>query len=133
MDSGEDNIPSVRAYLPLTAILLMLGWGGLFLLMNFTQPTLWPRWFFFFLMVLGVTGIAMPGVVFVYQRFPSSQSPEQQVIVRQSLWAGIFVAVMIWISLGQVFNFTLAILGLIGITVIEVFLRLRERSIWRRP
>ena len=133
MDSGTNQMPDVRAYLPLTLILLVLGWGGLFLLMNFTQPTLWPRWFFFFLLVLGVTGVVMPGVVFIYQRFPSSRPPEQTVIVRQSLWGGIFTAVMVWISLGQVFNPTLALLGIIGIAVIETFLRMRERSIWRRP
>ena len=133
MDSGADRFPTVRAYLPLIVILLVMGWGGLFLLMNFTQPTLWPRWLFFFLIVLGVTGIVMPAVVYVYQRFPSAQAPEQNVIVRQSLWGGIFVAVMIWISLGQVFNLTLAMFGIVGIVVIEVFLRLRERAFWRRP
>ena len=131
MDTGIDRPPSFRGFLPLIIILLVLGWGGLFLLVNTTQPTLWPRWLFFFLVVLGFTGLAMPAVVFMYQRFPSEPPPEQKVIVRQSLWAGIYVALMVWMSLGQVFNLGLAILVMVGIAVIEVFLRLRERSFWR--
>jgi len=131
MDTGIDRPPTFRGFLPLIIILLGLGWGGLFLLVNTTQPTLWPRWLFFFLVVLGFTGLAMPAVVFMYQRFPSEPPPEQKVIVRQSLWAGIYVALMVWMSLGQVFNLGLAILVMVGIAVIEVFLRLRERSFWR--
>ena len=131
MDTGFDHPPTLRGFLPLIIILLVLGWGGLFLLVNTTQPTLWPRWLFFFLVVLGFTGLAMPAVVFMYQRFPSDPPPEQKVIVRQSLWAGIYVALMVWMSLGQVFNLGLAILVMVGIAVIEVFLRLRERSFWR--
>ena len=77
--------------------------------------------------------LAMPGVVFLYKRFPSEASPHQGVIVRQSLWAGIYIALMIWLSLGQVFNYLLAGVVLAGIAVIEIFLRMRERSLWRRP
>ena len=133
MDTEFNQTPSVRRFLPLIVILLVLGWGGLFLLMNTTQPNLGPRWMFFFLLVVGMTGLAMPGIVFLYKRFPSEASPDQRVIVRQSLWAGIYVALMIWLSLGQVFNYILALVVLAGIGVIEVFLRLRERSLWRRP
>lgn len=133
MDTGFNQTPSVRRFLPLVTILLVLGWGGLFLLMNGTQPTLWPRWLFFFFLVVGVTGVAMPVIVFLYRRFPSEAYPDQSVIVRQSLWAGIYTALMIWLSLGQVFNYLLAVVVLAGIAVIEVFLRLRERSLWRRP
>jgi len=131
MDTDFNRSPTFRGFLPLIVVLLVLGWGGLFLLVNTTQPMLWPRWMFFFLIVLGFTGLAMPVVVFMYQRFPSQPAPEQKVIVRQSLWAGMYVALMIWMSLGQVFNLGLAILVIVGIAVIEVFLRMRERSIWR--
>ena len=131
MDTGIDRTPTIRGFLPLILILLVLGWGGLFVLVNSTQPTLWPRWAFYFLVMLGFTGLAMPAVVFLYHRFPSEPAPEQKVIVRQSSWAGIYIALMVWLGRGQVFNLGLAALVFVGITVIEVFLRLRERSFWR--
>ncbi len=133
MDTGMPQSPNVRAYLPLIVILLVMGWGGLFLLVNITQPTIWPRWLFFFMVVVGFTGLAMPAVVYLYQRFPSQPPPEQRVIVRQSMWAGVYVALMVWMSFGQVVNIGLAVLVLVGISVLEIILRLRERSFWRKP
>lgn len=133
MDADGTQLPSVKSYLPLIFILIFLGFGGLFILLNLTQPTILPRWFFFFLLVIGVTGLALPAVVFLYQRFPSGHIPAQGVIVRQSLWTGIFVALMIWLRLGQVFNLGVGIIVLAGITLLEIALRFGERSLWRKP
>lgn len=133
MDSGMPDTPNVKTFLPLIVVLLVLGWGGLFVLVNLTTPTLWPRWLFFFMVVIGFTGLAMPAVVFLYNRFPPALPPEDKVIVRQSLWAGVYVALILWMSLGQVVNFGLALLCLVGISLFEIFLRVRENSLWRRP
>ena len=133
MDAEHNELPRVTNYLPLIVILLSMGFGGLFLLFNMTQPTLWPRWLFFFMVVLGVTGLAIPAVVFLYHRFPSGHIPTQRVIIRQSLWAGIYIAFMIWLSLGQVFRLGVAIIVLVGIILLEIVLRFGERSFWRRP
>jgi hypothetical protein len=133
MDADTNQLPGIKNYLPLIVILLFFGFGGLFILFNITQPTLWPRWLFFFMVVIGVTGLAMPAVVFLYHRFPSGYVPAQGVIIRQSLWAGIYVSLMIWMSLGQVFKLGVAIIVLVGITLLEIILRFGERSLWRRP
>ena len=133
MDADRRQLPSLKNYLPLIIILVFVGFGGLFIIFNMTQPTIGPRWFFFFMVILGVTGLAMPAVVFLYHRFPSGHVPAQRVIIRQSLWAGIFVALMIWLSLGQVFNLGVAVIVLAGITLLEIVLRLGERSFWRKP
>jgi len=125
--------PRIRAFLPLIVILLLLGWGGLFILLNMTQPTIWPRWLFFFLVVVGCTGLALPVAVTLNRRFLSDPPPEPKVVVRQSLWFGIYAALMIWLNFGQVVSFGFAVLFLVGFTGVEVFLRLRERSRWRRP
>ena len=58
METEFNQTPSLRRFLPLIVILLVLGWGGLFLLMNTTQPNLGPRWMFFFLLVVGIPGSA---------------------------------------------------------------------------
>jgi hypothetical protein len=88
---------------------------------------------FYFMLVMGVTGLALPAVVYLYQRFPSGHIPAQGVIVRQSLWAGIFAALMIWLRQGQVLTLGVAVIVLVGITLLEVALRIGERSLWRRP
>ena len=123
--------PSVRAFLPLTVLLLVLGWGGLFVLVNMTQPTLWPRWVFFFLVVVAFTGLALPMVAFLHRRFPSEPPAEQKVVVRQALWAGVYVALLVWMNFGQVVSVGLAVVFLVGFIILEIILRLRERSIWR--
>ena len=133
MDANTNQLPNIKSYLPLIMILLFIGFGGLFILFNLTQPTLWPRWLFFFMVVLGITGLAMPVVIFLYHRFPSGYIPSQQVVIRQSLWAGIYVSLMIWLSLGQVFNLGLGLIILMGIILLEIILRFGERSLWRRP
>lgn len=125
--------PSVRAFLPLIVLLLVLGWGGLFVLVNMTQPTLWPRWLFFFLIVVAFTGLALPVVAFLHRRFPIEPPAEQKVIVRQALWVGVYAALIVWMNFGQVVSLGLSVVFLAGFVVLEVILRLRERSFWRRP
>lgn len=125
--------PTVKAFLPLIVLLLVMGWGGLFVLVNMTQPTLWPRWLFFFLIVVGFTGLALPAAAFLHRRFPGNPPVEQKVVVRQSLWVGVYAALLIWMNFGQVVSVGLAGVFLVGFVVLEVLLSLRERSIWRRP
>lgn len=125
--------PTVRAFLPLIVLLLVLGWGGLFVLMNMTQPTLWPRWVFFFLVVVAFTGLALPVVAFLHRRFPVEPPAEQKVIVRQALWVGVYAALIVWMNFGQVVSLGLTVVFLAGFVVLEIILRLRERSFWRRP
>ncbi len=100
MDADRTQLPNLKSYLPLVLILIFVGFGGLFILFNLTQPTILPRWLFFFMVVIGVTGLALPTVVFLYQRFPSGHVPAQGVIIRQSLWAGIFIALMTLAAFG---------------------------------
>ncbi|MEJ2759921.1 MAG: hypothetical protein P8046_15700 [Anaerolineales bacterium] len=103
------------------------------MLVNMTQPTLWPRWLFFFLVVIGFTGVALPVTAFLHYRFPSEPPAEQKVVVRQSLWVGIYAALLIWMNFGQVVSVGLAGVFLVGFVVLEIILRLRERSFWHRP
>lgn len=125
--------PTMKAFLPLIVLLLVMGWGGLFVLVNMTQPTLWPRWLFFFLVVVGVTGLSLPVVAFLNHRFPAQPPAEQSVVVRQALWVGVYVALLIWMNFGQVVSVGLAGVFLVGFVVLEIILRFRERSFWRKP
>jgi hypothetical protein len=124
---------TIRDFLPLIVILLVLGWGGLLILMNGTQPTIGPRWLFFFLIVSAVTGTALPLVVYLNQRFPTEPPASARVLVREALFIGVYAAMLIWMQFGQVVNFGLAVLFLLGFVLLEAFLRLRESSFWRKP
>lgn len=120
--------PSFQAFLPTIIVLTVGGLGGLVLLMNFTKPVLGPRWLFFFLLVWGFTGVALPFAILINHRFPSNPAAGPNVIMRQSLWAGSYMAILGWLQYGGVLSGSLALIFLIGIITIEVFIRLWERS-----
>lgn len=122
--------PSPLAFLPTTIFLLGLGWGGLFALFSSTEPTLLPRWIFFFLVVTAFTGLGLPVVSFLNHRFPNDPPARVNVIVRQSLWVGVYAATLAWLQYGRVLNIALVILVAFAFFAIEWFLRLRERSQW---
>ena len=120
----------LKAFLPLSIMLTVIGWAGLLIVIRGTVPTLGPRWFFFFLGVLALTGPALPIVYFLNQRFPSSPPVEDMVILRQSLWVGVFGSTVAWLQLGRVLTTGMALLLAAVFILIEFLLRLFERSRW---
>jgi len=126
-----NDSPRVANFLPASIILFITGWGGLLALVITTLPTVGPRWLFFFLCVLAVTGTALPITAFLNRRFPSTPPPTPLVIVRQALWFAIYAATVIWLQLGRVLNPALGVLLAIGLGLIEFLLRLSEKSQWK--
>jgi hypothetical protein len=110
--------------------LAIIGWGGLYALLNFTLPTVIPQWLFFFLSVLALTGTVLPVVAFLNQRFPTTPPVSSGVIVREAIWVGIYFPTLAWLQLGGVLTPALILLLAIGFLSIEILLRLRERSQW---
>ncbi len=120
----------LRTFLPLSIVLTIIGWGGLLILIDSTLPTLGPRWLFFFLGVLALSGPALPIVYFLNLRFPSDPPVQEMVILRQALWVGVFGSTIAWLQLGRILTMGLALI-LAGVFVlIEFLLRLFERSRW---
>jgi hypothetical protein len=114
-------------------VLMLMGWGGLYLLITETLPYVWPRWGFFVLTLMAVTGTALPIVYFFHRRFPDETPIEGGVVVRQALWFGIYGATLAWLQLGRLVTVYI-VLGLAGgLVAIEYFIRLRERSRWKPP
>ena len=111
--------------------LIILGWGGLITLLLYTIPNMGPRWMFFFLTVVALTGTIMPMVAFLNRRFPGKPPATSMVVVRQSLWVGIFGATLAWLQIGHVLTNALAFLLAVGLFLIEFLLRLSERSQWK--
>ncbi|MFW5713782.1 MAG: hypothetical protein ACOCYU_03845 [Brevefilum sp.] len=128
MKSGA--IKFLRTFLPLSIVLSVIGWGGLLIVIRATVPTLGPRWLFFFLGVMALTGPTLPIVYFLNLRFPSDPPVQEMVVLRQALWVGVFGSTIAWLQLGRVLTTGLALI-LAGVFVlIEFLLRLFERSRW---
>ena len=109
-------------------VLMIIGWGGLYLLLTQTLPYVWPRWGFFVLGIMALTGTALPVVYFFHRRFPTKSLAEPNVIVRQALWVGVYAATLAWLQLGRLVSLYV-ILGLAGgLIAMEYFIRLREKA-----
>jgi hypothetical protein len=120
----------LRTFLPLTLVLTLIGWAGLWIVISGTLPTLGPRWLFFFLGVIAITGPALPITYYLNQRFPSNPPVDGMVIVRQALWVGVFGSTLTWLQLGRILTPALALILAAVFVLIEFLLRLFERSRW---
>jgi len=118
------------AYLLASLLLAVVGWGGLFSVLLFTQPNGGTRWLFFFSLVLATTGTLLPLIAFLNLRF-SAIPPAPWVPIRQSLWFGVYAATLSWLQIGRVLSPMIALLLALGLVIIEWLLRLRERSQWK--
>jgi hypothetical protein len=128
-----DTQKSVPFYLVfITGLTLaLIGWGGLvFLLLN-TLPTLGPRWLFFFLFMLALSGTVLPFVHFLNLRFPSNPPANGPVLVRQAMWVGIYGDLIAWLMMGRVFDTARAVFLAVGFIIIEILLRMSEQSRWK--
>ena len=137
--TSQSIIPSMDEQLRfkpfgLSSLVLMLaGWSGLFFLITQTLPYVWPRWAFFVLALMAITGTVLPIVYFLHRRFPGETPSEANVIVRQALWFGVYGATLAWLQLGRLVT-VYVILGLAGgLAAIEYFMRIREKAHWKPP
>lgn len=125
--------PSFRPYLLPSFLLALSGWAGLYFLVNYTLPTLGPRWAFFFLATLALSGSALPIVYFLHRRFNLKNFPPSQIITRQALWVGVYGATLAWLQLGKVANLSTVIGLALGLIAIETLIRIREKAQWTPP
>ncbi len=129
MDPQQSPRPTM--FLPTAIILFVVGWGGLVYLVTASLPTIGPRWLFFFLFFLALTGTVMPFVAFLNRRFPTTPAATPGVILRQAMLFGIYWATLAWLQSGRVLTLALSLLLAFGFLLMEWLLRLRERSQWK--
>jgi hypothetical protein len=127
----KDSPPQPSLSLTLAAwFLALVGWAGVIYLTNFTIPTVGPRWLFFAVWFTALTGTAIPFARYLNLRFGKSLPPES-VLLRQSIWVGLFGATCAWLQLGRALNWATGLLLAAALVAIEIFLLLRARSRWR--
>jgi hypothetical protein len=126
--SGSNMPPDHIGVLAAGLVMMVGGWLGLYYLVTTTLPRVGQRWIFFMLLLIAVTGTVLPFIRYLNVRFTPTdvELPPGGVIVRQSIWFGLFVVLCAWLQLPRVLNLPIAFfLGLVFIGI-EVFLRSRE-------
>jgi hypothetical protein len=110
------------------AILMVIGWGGLYYLVTTQIPRVGQRWMFFVLVQVAVAGTIMPFLRYINVRLtPVTRAlPPSGVIVRQSIWFGLFVVTCAWLQIPRVLTIPIMFFVALAFVVIELFLRSRE-------
>ncbi len=124
-----EPVPPDHFGVMIAALLMVVGgWGGLYLLVTSTLPRVGERWVFFALLQIAVTGTVLPFVRYLNLRFTplALELPPGGVLVRQSVWIALFVVTCAWLQIPRVLTPVLAFFIGLAFLVIEVFLRSRE-------
>ncbi|MBZ0302723.1 MAG: hypothetical protein K8J31_23460 [Anaerolineae bacterium] len=129
MANRINKIPPDHVGVMIAALVMIVGgWGGLYLLVTTTLPRVGQRWIFFVLLHVAVTGTVLPFVRYLNVRFARQEDalPPGGVLVRQSVWIGLFVITCAWLQIPRVLNPPITFFVAMVFVVIEVFLRSRE-------
>jgi len=121
-----------RSFLPpfgklfLTSLILgIMGLFGLVFLIFFSEPTLGPRWLFFFFLTLSSAGFALPAV-YILQRRLAKQYVPVSVLLREAIFFSIFIDLCAWLQLGRIISNLIILILAAGFILLEVFLRMAE-------
>lgn len=126
---GADRIPPDHVGVLIAALVMIVGgWGGIFQLVMTTLPRVGERWLFFVLLQIAVTGTVLPFVRYFNVRLTpvDAELPPGGVIVRQSVWIGLFVVTCAWLQIPRVLSLPIAFFVGLAFIVVEVFIRSRE-------
>lgn len=124
----NQRLPSFWSFLWVSIVLCLIGWGGLVCLIILTTPELGPRWLYYFLLTIALSGMALPLVYFINRRFPSDPPVESGAVLREAMWFGVYGSLISWLQLGRVLTSGLAVVLAVGLVLVEYLLRLGENS-----
>ncbi len=77
--------------------------------------------------------MALPATWFLNLRFPSNPPAGGTVIMRQSIWVGVYGALLIWLQQERLVTIWTGIGLAVGLIAIEYFVRMRENARWQPP
>ena len=129
-DALTERIPPDHIGMLAAALVMgVLAWAGLAALI-ITQP---PRiggqlWLFFVLLCVAISCTILPFVRYLNVRLTplTRDLPQSGVILRQSVWFGLFVMVCAWLQIPRVLSLPMATLLALAFIGVEIFLRIRE-------
>jgi len=115
---------------PAAFILILVGGGGLTFIFLNTQPFLGPRWLLFFFTSLLTCGLSLPVFTILQKRF-SKKGFSESILVREILLFAIYIDLLLWLQLGRALNDVVLILLGVGFILLEVFLRISEKAVFK--
>jgi hypothetical protein len=119
---------SQNGVLAAATMMMVGGWGGLYVLVVAVPPLALYRWLFFILLYMAVTGTVLPFVWYLNRLFGGNRLVMGGTILREGIWFGLFAITLAWLQLIRNLNIILAIIIGAALLAIEIFLRLRERQ-----
>ena len=127
----EGKLAVFRKVFLASILLVTAGGGGLAFLFIRTLPTLGPRWLFFFLLLVAVSGLALPFFALLNYRFQGEGALQASVVIREAVLCGICVDILAWLQIGRELTGPMALIIVVGFVLIEILLRVSERSRWK--
>ena len=129
MSNASVPAEDYRGFAIASWLLFLGGWAAVAYLVSHTLPSPGPRWLFFVVVLMALTGTAAPFVRYLNRRFARGRVAPT-VLLRQSLWVAFFGATCAWLQIGRTLNLSTALLLAAGLAGIEWFLRMREQARW---
>ena len=123
-------LPPFGKILISSIFLTILGGGGLAFIFIFYEPTLGPRWMFFFFLTIIGSGIALPISYLIQRRF-ANQVVLSKVLIREAIFFGVFLALIAWLQLGRILTNLIIIIISIGFILLEMLLRMAEKATFK--
>jgi len=120
-------VPNFGKILLTSLILVVLGAGGLIFIVFFSEPTLGPRWLFFFFLTNCATGLALP-VTYIMQRRLAKQYVPVSVLLREAILFAIFIDLLTSLQLGRILSYLMILILAGGFILLEFFLRMAEKA-----
>ncbi len=120
--------PDHTGMLIASLVMAIGGWIGLYYLVTTQIPRVGQRWLFFVLVQIAVAGTIMPILRYINVRLTpiTRMPPPSGVIVRQSVWFGLYVVTCAWLQIPRVLTVPMMFFLALAFVVIELFLRSRE-------
>ena len=126
----DRNSLPVKTFLPISLLLAVPGWGVLIYIVTQTVPDLQNRWLFYSAIVITIAGSSFPLVAYLNRIIKPFGPADFETVIREGIMIGLYAAILLWLNKGQVLSAGLALILLVGITLIELLIRLRNRSTW---
>jgi hypothetical protein len=126
----KSYLPPFGKMLVTTLLLGLIGIGGLLFIFLTMEPTLGPRWLFFFFLTIAGAGLALP-IVYIIHRRTAKQYVPSKVILREAIFFGIFLDLFAWLQIGRISSNLIMILLAGGLVLLEVFLRMAEKATFK--
>jgi hypothetical protein len=126
----DKGSPPVKTFLPIAFFLAIPGWTMLIYLVTQTVPELQNRWLFYAAIIITITGSSFPAVAYLNRIIKPFGPANFETVIREGIMIGLYSGILLWLNKGQVLSFGVALILAVGLTLVELLIRLRNRSAW---